>query len=91
MRQSVPTTEEMPDTAKADRYCYGTPGYTKAELFVLFTWILGNFAFSLIGDLWRNILPFGLKSEGVQYCDSTRNHNDSVGNHPFPQSDHMHS
>jgi maltose/moltooligosaccharide transporter len=48
------------------RYRCGTLVYTKAGLFILFSWMLwGDFCFHLMEAIWPNILPLILKSEGA--------------------------
>ncbi len=44
----------------------GTLVYTKVGLFTLFGWLLwGDFCFSLMEQIWPNILPLMLKAEGT--------------------------
>lgn len=47
-------------------YRCGRLVYTKAGLFVLFSWLLwGDFCFALMETIWPNILPLMLKNEGA--------------------------
>lgn len=60
------TGNHGPAENQSERYRCGTLVYSKAGLFVLFSWMLwGDFCFSLMGEIWRNILPLVLKSEGA--------------------------
>jgi len=62
---------QIPNTSAAGcpdehRYRCGTLIYTKAGLFALFGWMLwGDFCFSLMGDIWKNILPLVMRGEGA--------------------------
>jgi len=48
------------------RFACGTLRYTQAGLFVLFSWLLwGDFCFSLMENIWPNLLPLMLKGEGA--------------------------
>jgi MFS family permease len=63
----LPTTAtaEVPSRPH-DRYRCGTLVYTQAGLFVLFSWILwGDFCFTLMEQIWPNVLPLMLKSHGA--------------------------
>lgn len=54
------------NAVEGGRYRCGTLTYTRAGLFALFGWMLwGDFCFSLMGDIWKNILPLVLKSNGA--------------------------
>ena len=51
---------------EADRYRCGTLVYTRAGLFLLFSWLLwGDFCFTLMEQIWPNVLPLMLKSHGA--------------------------
>lgn len=53
------------DTTKETFKC-GSLVYTKAGLFVLFSWLLwGDFCFSLMETVWPNVVPLMLKGEGA--------------------------
>ncbi len=66
MHQPLPTLQGHPDQLEASRYRCGTLVYTKAGLFVLFSWMLwGDFCFSLMEAIWPNILPLVLNSHGA--------------------------
>jgi maltose/moltooligosaccharide transporter len=52
--------------ASDERFRCGTLLYTKAGLFVLFSWLLwGDFCFTLMESVWPKILPLILRSEGT--------------------------
>lgn len=55
-----------PSEASDLRLRCGTLVYTRAGLFTLFSWLLwGDFCFSLMENIWPNILPLMLKSQGA--------------------------
>lgn len=48
------------------RYLCGSLTYTKAGLFLLFSWLLwGDFCFYLMESIWPNVLPLLLKTQGA--------------------------
>lgn len=65
----TPLTALPPNPApvgKALVFRCGTLVYTRAGLFLLFTWLLwGDFCFSLMENIWPNLLPLMLKSQGA--------------------------
>ncbi len=63
---SVPDHHRATPIGGEDRFRCGTLLYTQASLFVLFSWLLwGDFCFSLMENIWPNVLPFILKAEGA--------------------------
>ncbi len=61
----APPPTELIEKADA-RFRCGHLVYTKVGLFTLFTWLLwGDFCFSLMENIWPNILPLMLKSQGA--------------------------
>lgn len=66
MSQTVQPVETARPAAAGEPFRCGTLLYTKAGLFVLFSWLLwGDFCFSLMEAIWPNILPLILKAEGT--------------------------
>lgn len=60
----APSPPDAPTQAK--QYHCGTLTYTKAGLFALFGWMLwGDFCFSLMSDIWKNIIPLVMRTEGA--------------------------
>lgn len=63
--QAVAANEAGPE-ARFERFRCGTLLYTKAGLFTLFSWLLwGDFCFTLMEQIWPNILPLMLKAQGA--------------------------
>lgn len=55
--------QDSPKKPHDERYRCGTLVYTRAGLFTLFSWMLwGDFCFSLMEDIWPNILPLVLNA-----------------------------
>jgi maltose/moltooligosaccharide transporter len=53
LQPSDATTPSEAQSPNADRYRCGTLVYTKAGLFMLFSWMLwGDFCFSLMESIW---------------------------------------
>lgn len=66
MASSAPTPAISGVPAPDERYRCGTLLYSKAGLFVLFSWLLwGDFCFTLMESVWPKILPLMLKAEGT--------------------------
>lgn len=63
--QAVDATATAPEDQR-ERFRCGTLLYTKAGLFTLFSWLLwGDFCFTLMEQIWPNILPLMLKAQGA--------------------------
>ena len=67
MQHCKPSSATPNTSADAGQhYRCGTLTYTKAGLFALFGWMLwGDFCFSLMTDIWRNIIPLVMRTEGA--------------------------
>lgn len=67
MKESAPAPDSRSDEdKKAELYRCGTLAYTKAGLFVLFSWLLmGDFCYTLMESVWQAILPLVLKEHGA--------------------------
>lgn len=66
MFKPAPPPDTLAATTEANRLRCGTLTYTKAGLFVLFSWLLlGDFCFTLMETIWPAILPLVLQSHGA--------------------------
>lgn len=66
MSQPAPAVKEDAENPAASRYRCGTLVYTRAGLYLLFTWMLwGDFCFALMETIWPNILPLVLSDQGA--------------------------
>lgn len=66
MHDLAPPPAQNAKGLDANRYRCGTLVYTKAGLFMLFSWMLwGDFCFSLMESIWPNILPLILNEQGA--------------------------
>jgi len=60
-----PPDPSQPGAAPSAYRC-GSLVYTRAGLFTLFIWLLwGDFCFSLMENIWPNVLPLMLKAQGA--------------------------